>query len=72
MRSRPGEHGEFVSCIRTLIDVLPLACRAVITEVDENTVNPNLVQGKYLFRLEARTLQMTFGRWASTTPRMAI
>ena len=29
---------------------------AVITEVDENTVNPDLVHGKYLFRLEARTL----------------
>ena len=27
---------------------------AVITEVDEHTVNPNLVNGKYLFRLEVR------------------
>ena len=29
---------------------------AVITEVDENTDEPELVDGKYLFRLEARTL----------------
>jgi hypothetical protein len=28
----------------------------VINEVDENTVNPDLVHGRYLFRLEARTL----------------
>jgi uncharacterized protein DUF3141 len=50
------EHGEFVSCIE-LIDALPPGLyEAVITEVDENTVNRNLVDGKYLFRLEARTL----------------
>ena len=50
------EHGEFVSCME-LIDVLPPGLyEAVITEVDENTVNPDLVEGKYLFRLEARTL----------------
>ena len=50
------EHGEFVSCME-MIDVLPPGLyEAVITEVDENTVNPELVQGKYLFRLEARTL----------------
>jgi Protein of unknown function (DUF3141) len=50
------EHGEFVSCME-LIDVLPPGLyEAVITDVDDNTVNPNLVEGKYLFRLEARTL----------------
>ena len=50
------EHGEFVSCME-MIDVLPPGLyEAVITEVDENTVHPDLVQGKYLFRLEARTL----------------
>ena len=50
------EHGEFVSCME-MIDVLPPGLyEAVITEVDENTVNPDLVEGKYLFRLEARTL----------------
>jgi pimeloyl-ACP methyl ester carboxylesterase len=50
------EHGEFVSCME-LIDVLPPGLyEAVITEVDEDTVNPDLVHGKYLFRVEARTL----------------
>ncbi len=50
------EHSEFVSCVE-LIDVLPPGLyEAVITEVDEDTVNPNLVQGKYLFELKARTL----------------
>jgi hypothetical protein len=40
-----------------LIDVLPPGLyEAVITEVDEDTVNPDLVHGKYLFRVEARTL----------------
>ena len=50
------EHGEFVSCME-MIDLLPPGLyEAVITEVDANTVNPDLVHGKYLFRLEARTL----------------
>ena len=50
------EHGEFVSCME-LIDAMPPGLyEAVITEVDENTVHPDLVQGKYLFSLEARTL----------------
>ena len=50
------EHGEFISCME-MIDVLPPGLyEAVITEVDEQTVNPDLVNGKYLFRLEARTL----------------
>jgi pimeloyl-ACP methyl ester carboxylesterase len=50
------EHGELVSCME-LIDVLPPGLyEAVITEVDGNTVRPDLVEGKYLFRLEARTL----------------
>ncbi len=40
-----------------MIDLMPPGLyEAVITEVDENTENPELVQGKYLFRLEARTL----------------
>jgi pimeloyl-ACP methyl ester carboxylesterase len=50
------EHGEFVSCME-LIDAMPPGLyEAVITEVDENTVHPDLIQGKYLFSLEARTL----------------
>ncbi|HET7882549.1 MAG TPA: DUF3141 domain-containing protein [Acetobacteraceae bacterium] len=50
------EHGELVSCME-MIEVLPPGLyEAVITEMDENTVNRNLVNGRYLFRLEARTL----------------
>jgi hypothetical protein len=50
------EHGEFVTCME-MIDVLPPGLyEAVITAVDEKTVNPELVEGKYLFRLEARKL----------------
>jgi pimeloyl-ACP methyl ester carboxylesterase len=50
------EHGEFVSCSE-LIDAMPPGLyEAVITEVDEDTANPGLIHGKYLFRLEARTL----------------
>jgi Protein of unknown function (DUF3141) len=50
------EHDQFVSCAE-LIDALPPGLyEAVITEVDENTANPDLVYGRYLFRLEVRTL----------------
>jgi len=50
------EHQEFVSCME-LIDVLPPGLyEAVITEVAEDILNPDLIQGKYLFRLETRTL----------------
>ena len=50
------EHGEFVSAME-LIDVMPPGLyEAVITDVDETTENRELIQGKYLFRLEARTL----------------
>jgi pimeloyl-ACP methyl ester carboxylesterase len=50
------EHGEFASCME-MIDLLPPGLyEAVITEVDEDTENPSLIQGKYLFTLEARTL----------------
>jgi pimeloyl-ACP methyl ester carboxylesterase len=50
------EHGEFVSCSE-LIDAMPPGLyEAVITEVAEDTLNPGLIQGKYLFRLEGRTL----------------
>ncbi|WP_239992066.1 DUF3141 domain-containing protein [Rhodopila globiformis] len=50
------EHGEFVSCM-DMIDALPPGLyEAVITEVNEDTANPDLVHGRYLFRLEARTL----------------
>jgi len=50
------EHSEFASCMG-LIDLLPPGLyEAVITEVKEDTENPELIEGKYLFRLESRTL----------------
>jgi Protein of unknown function (DUF3141) len=50
------EHGKFVNCM-DLIDVVPPGLyEAVITETDGDTENPQLVQGRYLFRLETRTL----------------
>ena len=50
------EHAEFASCMG-LIDLLPPGLyEAVITEVDEDTENPELIERKYLFRLEPRTL----------------
>jgi hypothetical protein len=49
------EHGEFVSCM-DMIDVLPPGLyEAVITEVSEDTENPDLIHGRYLFGLERRT-----------------
>ena len=45
-----------MSCM-DMIDVAPPGLyEAVITEVDEDTRNPDLVTGRYLFRLETRTL----------------
>jgi Protein of unknown function (DUF3141) len=50
------EHGEFAQCM-DMIDLLPPGLyEAVITGVDENTVNPELIQGGYLFAIEPRTL----------------
>ncbi len=50
------EHAEFASCME-MIDLLPPGLyEAVITEVSEDTVNPNLIHGKYLFSLQRRTL----------------
>jgi Protein of unknown function (DUF3141) len=50
------EHAEFASCME-MIDLMPPGLyEAVITEVDEGTANPGLIHGKYLFALEARTL----------------
>jgi hypothetical protein len=50
------EHGEFVSCM-DLIDALPPGLyEAVITEIDKSTTHLELIEGKYLLRLEARTL----------------
>jgi pimeloyl-ACP methyl ester carboxylesterase len=50
------EHAEFANCM-DLIDLLPPGLyEAVISEVDQDTENPELIHGKYLFRLEPRTL----------------
>ena len=50
------EHREFVSCME-MIDMMPPGLyEATIAEVGEDTENRDLVSGKYLFRLEARTL----------------
>ncbi len=50
------EHAEFANCM-DMIDLMPPGLyEAVITEVDADTPNPALINGKYLFRLEARTL----------------
>lgn len=50
------EHAEFASCME-MIDLLPPGLyEAIITEVDADTANAGLIHGKYLFRLEARTL----------------
>jgi len=50
------EHAEFASCME-MIDLLPPGLyEAIITDVDENTANPDLTDGKYLFSLQRRTL----------------
>jgi pimeloyl-ACP methyl ester carboxylesterase len=50
------EHAEFATAM-DMIDVMPPGLyEAVITEVDEDTANPELINGRYLFRLEARSL----------------
>ena len=50
------EHGEFASCMDMIAVMLPGLYEAVITEVAPDTANPELIEGRYLFRLEARTL----------------
>jgi pimeloyl-ACP methyl ester carboxylesterase len=51
------EHEEFANAM-DMIDVMPPGLyEAVITGVDENVENPQLVQGDYLFSLETRKLE---------------
>jgi pimeloyl-ACP methyl ester carboxylesterase len=50
------EHREFVSCMEMIELMPPGLYEATITDVGEDTQNRELVDGKYLFRLEARTL----------------
>jgi len=50
------EHSEFTSCMG-MIEVMPPGLyEAVITEVPPDSANPELIDGRYLFRLERRTL----------------
>jgi pimeloyl-ACP methyl ester carboxylesterase len=50
------EHDELINCM-DMIDLLPPGLyEAVITEVDANTANRELVHGRYLFSLEPRRL----------------
>src|SRR5262249_34659239 len=50
------EHAEFAGCM-DMIDLMPPGLyEAVITEVEPSTANAELIHGRHLFRLEARTL----------------
>jgi pimeloyl-ACP methyl ester carboxylesterase len=50
------EHEEFTSAM-DMIDIMPPGLyEAVIEDVDEETVNQDLIEGSYLFRLVPRTL----------------
>ena len=50
------EHREFVSCMEMIEATPPGLYEAVISDVGEDTANRDLIDGKYLFRLERRTL----------------
>jgi pimeloyl-ACP methyl ester carboxylesterase len=50
------EHAEFASCMEMIELMPPGLYEAVIEEVDEGTERRDLIHGKYLFRLEARSL----------------
>ncbi|NEX92179.1 DUF3141 domain-containing protein [Caulobacter sp. 17J65-9] len=50
------EHREFTSCM-DMIDLAPPGLyEAVITEVEPDTANPNLIDGRWLFSLQPRTV----------------
>lgn len=50
------EHREFASCME-MIDLAPPGLyEAVISDVGPDTAHPELIDGRYLFRLEPRTL----------------
>ena len=50
------EYQEFVSCMDMIEAAPPGLYEAIIADVGETTENRELVDGKYLFRLETRTL----------------
>ncbi len=51
------EYREFVSCMDMIEATPPGLYEALITDVGEDTENRELIDGKYLFRLEKRTLE---------------
>ncbi len=51
------EHGEFATCMEMINLLPPGLYEAIITEVEPGIEHPELIQGKYLFRLEARTIE---------------
>ena len=62
------EHGEFVSCME-MIDALPPGLyEAVITEVDEDTVNRDLVHGQVPVPARGAHARRHPRAWAATTP----
>lgn len=50
------EHAEFASCMGLVEMMPPGLYEAVIAEVDPDAANRDLIEGRYLFRLERRTL----------------
>ncbi len=50
------EHQELTQCMDLIYMAPPGLYEAVITEIDRDTVSAELADGKYLFRLEGRTL----------------
>ena len=50
------EYQEFVSCMEMIEAAPPGLYEAIITDVGETTENRELVDGKYVFRVERRTL----------------
>jgi Protein of unknown function (DUF3141) len=50
------EHREFVSCMEMIEVAPPGLYEAVISEASDSAENRHLIDGKYLFRLEPRTL----------------
>src|SRR5215472_15566132 len=61
------EHGEFAQSM-DMIDLMPPGLyEAVITGIDDNVENPELIQGSYLFSLENRTLE-DIGKLGGNSP----
>jgi pimeloyl-ACP methyl ester carboxylesterase len=60
------EHREFVSCM-DLVNLMPPGLyEAMITEVEPDAENAELIQGRYLFSLEARTFSDIYALGGNT------